>query len=214
MRIIVIMSILCLSCGSVKKTEAHYEIINEVLNIYSDEFLKNKEKLETTRLNPTFAGLSPIPNYSNLEMLKGMHGYGRKRTYCNNFSVPVFEVDSYTNYYEEQLNPIKKKIDFEKIRGDYIPYKTEIEKPENIKVLKFYENDTTGIPKKVKESAKRQLLHKENGYLEISYPIISNNKEEAVILITSVRVGNELWFLKKVNEKWEKQCYVNIGSIN
>lgn len=30
----------------------------------------------------------------------------------------------------------------------------------------------------------------------------------------SEKVGYELWFLKKVNKKWKKQCYINVSSIN
>jgi len=109
--IVLIVSLSCLSCSPVQKTESHYEIINEALDIYTSEFLKDNEKLKSTRLNPVFVKLSPAPNYSDLQMLKNMHRYGRKRTYCKNYLLPIFDVDSHINYYEKQFNPSSNEFD-------------------------------------------------------------------------------------------------------
>ena len=210
-----IISLLFICCSSPVESNAHFEIINEALNIYSSEVLIKEKKSIDTRINPIFSRLVPtLSTYSDMQMLKDLSLYRRGLNNCENFVIPRFEVEEHLGYYEEQLNHIGENIDFKKIKGDYVAYKNEISNLENKKILEFYENDTTGISQKVKNSVKRQLLHKENGFLEVSYPIISYNKNEAVILISSHRTGYVLWFFERINQKWEKRCERNDGIID
>lgn len=208
----------CQSINNIDSTDEHYKIINNVLDTYVFENPNKNNELKKMRINPVFSELYPSSNFSSFELLKTVHLYGskeRKVRGCDNFLIPIFEVDSHLDLYKKQLSLLGTAIDFKKIGENYISYKTSLEDPKNIKLLDSFHSTNMKVPQEVlKERRRKQLLHKENGYFEISYPIISFNNKEAIILISSHKIGQTLWFYEKINGKWKKQCDRNIGTIN
>ena len=216
MRIIILFSLLLLQCvsGQDKSVhQEHYKIINDALTTHRTENEIGDDKL---RLNPVFSGFVTVPStYSDIEFLKAMSSSGFNIKYCDDFLKPDLKVDEYLGFYEDQLKFLKTNINFNKVIEGYIPYKTVLENPENIKLLKAFRSTNTKVsPEVLKERRRKQLLHQENGFFEISYPLISFNKREAVILITSKKVGYTLWFYEKKDSKWRKKCYRNYGVID
>ncbi len=208
-----------MSCGFEKKAEPHYEIINAVLKTHKQEHsLNDRSKIKRNRINPFFTKLSTqSDSFSSYDILLHMNSKIRfKHCFSATPGKQNYKAKLHKSYYEKQFEKVGTKLNFDKINEDYIPYKTELEKQENIDGYNFYlTNDSLEFTKKYIEAKKRYYLHKENGRFELSYPIISYNKKEAVILISTTAIGGwELWYFEKKQDAWKKVCAVEVGVID
>ncbi len=205
----------CHKRQEMSKEKEAYKIINVALEHYYKE---KGTTLETeSRLNPFFTGFYPDKNNidSSLIVISSLDNYQNDNPDCKCSTIPSFEVGSHKEYYKNQLSSINTSIDFDKITNDiYSSYKSEIENKENIEGFNFYKNDSLKFSNKFIAGQRRYYLSKENGYFELSYPLISYNKREAVILVSTLQIGYQLWIFEKTNEEWIRKCSISRGSIN
>jgi hypothetical protein len=212
-----LITVIPTSCYTQTERSVHYKIIDNAISLHIQEKVVEVKKENPLRLNPVFAKLSPTTTQSNALMLENLSYYDRyKEVEYNDYILPKFDVKEDSLYYSRQLSLAGSFIDFTKLETlNVVPYKKELLVAKNIEAFnKAYGRDSSEVNKERLIRYKKNLLHKENGHFEVSYPIISKNKSEAVLLISSREIGYELWFFEKSKTDWIRKCTINVGTID
>lgn len=220
-----------IGCSSQKYNSAinniAYEVINRTLEIDKEDRIKNYEtydnkslsqKLikevnsETKRVYPFFIKFnSNRARYStyNYEVdttfLFSLIDY-KSIKYCDDFKVSDLELIENKNHYLKQLFNAPDKIKFKNINKQYKPYHTKLMDETHIN---SYNTHKKLLTKKQLASMHRNFLREENSSFTISYPVFSKDFKKAIILIDNDFQGGQIWFLKLINGKWERECYIS-----